>query len=88
MKYFARIAELVGKREEELEVKDGLLLKDLISFLIKTYGKDLQEYLLDKETKDVKDLFRILINGEVSQIKNVKIENNSEIVIIPPVSGG
>ena len=82
------MAELVGKREEELEVEDGILLKDLISFLINTYGKNLQDYLLDKNTNETKDFFRILINGEVSQIKNVKIENDSEIVIIPPVSGG
>lgn len=88
MKYFARIAELIEKREEELEVKEGILLIDLISFLIDKYGENLENYLLNKKTKKIKDFFKILINGEISQIKDIKIQDNSEIVIIPPVSGG
>ncbi len=88
MKYFARIAELTGIREEILDVNESILLNDIISSLIEKYGNDLENYLIDKKTNKIKEFFRILINGKISEIENFKIENDSEIVIIPPVSGG
>ncbi|NHI94407.1 MAG: MoaD/ThiS family protein [Candidatus Lokiarchaeota archaeon] len=88
LKYFARIAELTGKKEEEFTFENDIFLQDLISFLISKYGDEFKSYLFDENSNEIKSFFKFIINGKLSEYKNVKISDNSEIIIIPPVSGG
>lgn len=88
LKYFARIAELTGKKEEQIVFKNKISLLDLLNFLISKYGSDLRDYLFEKNSNKVKTFFKFLINGKTFKYEEISIEDNSEVVIIPPVSGG
>ena len=88
LKYFARIAELTGKKEEDLLFKNVVSLPDLLNFLISQYGTELRDYLFEENSHKVKSIFKFLINGKTFKFENIVIEDNSEVVIIPPVSGG
>ena len=88
LKYFARIAELTGKKEEDFVFENVLSLPDLLNFLISQYGSNLQDYLFEENSQKVKSIFKFLINGKTFKFENIVIEDNSEVVIIPPVSGG
>ncbi|MHA1786091.1 MAG: MoaD/ThiS family protein [Candidatus Helarchaeota archaeon] len=88
LKYFAQMAEITNKREEELKFQDGMTLKELISFLVQKYGNNLKNYLLENGTDNVKNFFKILINGKLMDFQDILLTKDSEVVIIPPVSGG
>jgi len=88
LKYFARIAELTGKKEEQIVFKNQISLLDLLNFLISKYGPELRDYLFEENSNKIKTFFKFLINGKTFKFEDVAIKDNSEIVIIPPVSGG
>ncbi len=78
--YFARISEELCKDEEVLIVKKKLRIMDVINILKK---KDKKYCLVFKKLSNIK----FAINCEYAT-KNDFVENNDELAIFPPVTGG
>lgn len=76
IRYFASIREILRIDEEEIEIKDGATVMDLISEL-----KQRHEFL------STKNQLLIAVNGSFAQPSTV-IKPGEEVALFPPVSGG
>ena len=79
IKYFAWIRELTKNNEEYLDSNEIQNLKELKKFLSTKY-QDLQKHF-DQE------ILRFAVNQEYV-VENIDLDENDEIAVFPPVSGG
>jgi molybdopterin converting factor subunit 1 len=80
IKYFAWIKNITNTDTEEISSNNIIDIESLKVYLCKKYPK-LEDHLLNDQ------LIRISVNLEYVQ-DNIKLTNNDEIAIFPPVSGG
>lgn len=76
VRYFASIREVLRIDEEEIEIKDGATVEELIFEL-----KQRHDFLSTKEQ------LLIAVNGSFAQPSKV-IKPGEEVALFPPVSGG
>ena len=79
IKYFAWIKEITRNDEEELNSSEIDNLENLKSFLVAKYP-DLIKYFN-------KEVLRFAVNQEYV-LENIKLNQEDEIALFPPVSGG
>ncbi len=90
VKYFAALREIVGKREDLLELDADLTVENLLKILSNKYGREFQDYIYDKEDR-IRENLQFLVDGKsISTAKGIrtKLHDSSQFVIIPPVGGG
>ena len=78
--YFARLAETLGLKSEQIDVTDCSTVNDLVD-LLRTRGEPYQS-AFDGETRVL-----VAVNQEMSE-PGAEIGNNDEIAFFPPVTGG
>ena len=78
--YFAWLKNKTGKSKEYIKDKKIKDVNSLLNLISKKYPS-LREYI------NKKDILRIAINLKYTT-KNKKLNDNDEIAIFPPVSGG
>ncbi len=93
VRFFTSLRELVGKKDETLELPDiqKITLDELLSQLSSKHGKGFAEYVYDEKTGEVKKFFQFLINGKsFSSLNGFKTElkDGDVLAILPPVGGG
>jgi molybdopterin synthase sulfur carrier subunit len=89
VKFLATLYELTGVLKTEVEVPDGLTIRELIDVLARKYAK-LREELLD-EGGNLKPMYNILVNGRAVEWLNgldTRLKDGDEVVFIPPAAGG
>jgi len=77
---------LTGVEEEEITIKDGTTVKDLLKKISVIHDHKLYEQLLEEETT-LKNGVLIIINGKVIQDVNSKLRDG-DIIIITIAHGG
>ncbi|HEV8573352.1 MAG TPA: molybdopterin converting factor subunit 1 [Dehalococcoidia bacterium] len=77
VRLFARLSELAGTRETEVELGEGLTAGDVYALLCRLYPQ------LD----GLGDALRFAVNGEYVE-RGHTVSDNDEVALIPPVSGG
>ncbi len=91
VKYLGVIRSKLGKTEEEVEVKEGASISDLLIKLAKTYGENLKS-LFDEDEKNVLDPSYIAtINGVlIGRLQGMKtrLKENDRISLMTLISGG
>jgi len=91
VQYFAAVRELVGLREETLELADGSTVSVLIDGLVKRHGRRFSEFLYAAGTGNLRPSIQLLIGDmSVSSTKGLSTVLSDGVVfaIIPPVGGG
>jgi len=89
IKYFAIFREITNKREEELDVKEGATIKELLETLSERYGKRFKDLVFNGDV--VSDRLLMLVDGVNIHSLNgleTKLSENATFVILPPVGGG
>jgi len=84
VRYFARYRSLVGKGEEELEVPEGITVKELIDILKERYPILKNEVFAEED--DLADV-NVSRNGRYVRFDEV-LEDGDVVALFPPVSGG
>ena len=79
IKYFAWIKDITNLEEEEINLNQAKNLDELKTYIIKKYP-DLKKHM-------IKEILRFAINQEYA-VDNTNLNNEDEIAIFPPVSGG
>ena len=79
IKYFAWIKDITNLEEEEINLNEAKNLDELKTYIIKKYP-DLKKHM-------IKEILRFAINKEYAVI-NTNLNEEDEIAIFPPVSGG
>ena len=90
IRYLSVIRDITGTREEVIEVDNGVTIKDVLKILSKKYGKTFEKMI--RSGRDIRGLQIIFfIDGKnITNLEGFKttVQNQSELVIIPPVAGG
>jgi molybdopterin synthase sulfur carrier subunit len=90
VKFFTTLREIVGKKEEQIQLSDCATLEALLKQLSKKYGEDFGDYVYDELGK-IRGHLQFLINGKSTSTDHrmkTKLRENDEIAILPPVGGG
>ncbi len=91
IRYFASLREITGKREEELELKGGVSVEELLQHLSNKYGDRFREYVFKNKLDKPRENLQFLVNGKSITTMNgikTKIHGDCQFAIIPPVGGG
>jgi molybdopterin converting factor subunit 1 len=77
VRLFARLSELAGTRDVEVEVGEGLSARDVYSLLCTRYPA----------LAGLNGTVRYAVNGEYADASRL-VGEGDEVALIPPVSGG
>lgn len=90
IRYLSVIREITGTREEVIEIENSATIEDILKTLSKKYGKAFNRMI--RSGRDIRGLQIIyFIDGKnIANLDGFKtpVQNESELVIIPPVAGG
>ena len=84
VRYFARYRSLIGKSEEELEVPDGITVRELIEILRERHPILKTEVFAEDD--DLADV-NVSRNGRYVRFDEV-LRDGDTVAVFPPVSGG
>jgi len=90
VKFFTTLREIVGKKEEQIELSRSVTVEALLRQLSKTYGKEFEDYVYD-ELGNIRGHLQFLVNGNsVTALKGfkTKLREGDQLAILPPVGGG
>jgi molybdopterin converting factor subunit 1 len=77
VRLFARLSELAGTREAEVEMGEGLTASEVYQALCGRYPA----------LKELNGSIRYAVNGEYTEPRS-PVGDGDEVALIPPVSGG
>ena len=77
VKFFAVCHQMFGRREEEMELADGAIVKDILQRLEKEQSQFAEYY----------EVIQISVNWEYAH-ENTPLKDGDEVALIPPVTGG
>ncbi|BDR91332.1 MoaD/ThiS family protein [Vulcanisaeta souniana] len=90
VKFLASLYDITKVLKTELNVPDGITVKDLIVIIDKSVSPNFSKVILDDNSK-LKDQYVILVNGRSVDFLNglsTKLSNGDEVVFLPPAGGG
>jgi molybdopterin synthase sulfur carrier subunit len=90
VKFFGDLYEIVGTFRVELEIPTGLTVRELVDLISHTFNPKFAEAVLDKDGK-LKGEYVVLINGKAIEWLDglsTKLNDNDEVVFLPPAEGG
>ncbi len=91
VRFFATVRELVGLREETLDLPQGGTVQNLLDLLVKMHGKQFREYIYDSKGDDLRRSIQILVGDKpISALSgpSTVLTDGCVLAIIPPVGGG
>ena len=89
--FFAAARELVGLREETLELPGGGTVRNLLDLLVEKHGQGLRNYLYDSKGVELRRSLQILVGDKPTSVLNgleTVLTDGCVLAIIPPVGGG
>jgi len=89
--YFASARELVGTKEETVELGDNSTVKFLLDSLVKIHGERLRDYLYDHKTGQLRPSIQFMIGDKLVSMTggmSTVLPDGVVFAIIPPVGGG
>lgn len=90
VKYFARIHEITGKREEIVPIDGRMTVQDFLTKLFSTYGDNFKDSVVDRNGR-LRNNIGILVNASPVRkdaIDKVYVKDSDVFVILPPIAGG
>jgi len=88
--YFGVVREIVGKREETVEVPSSIALLGLLKILTVKYGSNLAAYLFELNSLTPRPIHLYLVNGKAytaGETTAVTLREGSVVSIIPTQGG-
>jgi MoaD family protein len=83
------LAEVIGRNELEIEFA-GETVRDMIEYLVTTYGRKAQQALYD-ENGEFDLLIQVLINGEqwvTQDLLDTTLKDGDDVIILIMMAGG
>ncbi|MCW3980018.1 MAG: MoaD/ThiS family protein [Candidatus Bathyarchaeota archaeon] len=91
VEYLGFIKNMVNKRFQELELREGTTLHELLGKLSDLYGAPFKKNVFEPGQKDVKYGFVVTINGVLmGQLKGVdtRLSEDDHVILMSLMSGG
>jgi MoaD family protein len=89
--YLGLVRTYTNKNQEEVELKDGAPLSELLDKLAASFGTQFSNDIYAIGARDVKPMFTVMVNGIViGQLGGVdtKLKSGDEIILMPLMTGG
>jgi molybdopterin synthase sulfur carrier subunit len=90
VKFFTTLREIIGKKEEQIELSRPVTVEALLKQLSKTYGNEFVDYVFD-ELGNVRGHLQFLVNGKSITTMHgfkTKLNDGDQVAVLPPVGGG
>jgi molybdopterin synthase sulfur carrier subunit len=90
VKFFTTLREIIGKKEEQIQLVRPISVEALLKQLSKKCGKEFTDYVYD-ELGNVRGHLQFLVNGNsITSLQGfkTKLKEGDQIAILPPVGGG
>jgi molybdopterin converting factor small subunit len=88
VKFVGRAREILGAREEILEVKPVTTVLEILRMLTAKHGNQLREYLFEPDSNNPRQYLRFLLNGQAVSASDAIAADDSVILVFPPIGGG
>ncbi len=91
VEYLGFIKNMLNKRIEEFELKEGTALRELLGKLSDSYGKPFKKEVFERGQGDLKYGFVATVNGVlVGQLDGVKtqLKDGDRVILMSLMSGG
>lgn len=91
VEYLGFIRNMLSKKNEELELREGTRLKELLDSLSERYGAEFKKQVYESGQKDVKYGFVVTVNGVLmDQLNGVEtqLKNGDHVILMSLMSGG
>ena len=89
--YLGLVKTYTNKSQDEIELKDGASLSELLNKLAAEFGKQFTQDIYEPGAKDVKTMFTVMVNGIVmGQLNGVdtKLKDGDNVILMPLMTGG
>ena len=88
LRYTSQLATAAGTSEEDIEVADGVGLLELLGNLSREHGPEFSKFVVNDDGNPVPTLV-VAVNGtQVDLRDDLSLEDESEVILITPMSGG
>ena len=88
LRYTSQLATAAGTSEEDIEVADGIGLVELLGNLSREHGPEFSKFVVNDDGNPVPTLV-VAVNGtQVDLRDDLSLEDESEVILITPMSGG
>jgi len=91
VKFFTTLREILGRKEDLVELADNSTIEDLLKNLSQKHGAKFIDYVYDKKTNRPKAHLQFLVDsvsiGTLQGLKT-KLKDGNIVAIVPPVGGG
>jgi MoaD family protein len=93
VRFFTRLREIVGKKEEKLDFSEArnVTVDIILRRLGEEYGKTFIDYVYEKKGGEARGFLQFLVNGKsAATLKGLQTElqDGDVLAILPPVGGG
>jgi MoaD family protein len=85
------LKEILGKREFEISLPEGSTVRNLISWMIKTWGDKLSPHLFYPASDRLLPHIRLMVNGrDIGFLNGMEtiLQDRDEFLMVPLVAGG
>lgn len=85
------LKEVIGQRELEISLKEGKTVKDLVDWMVETWGEKLSVHLFQPGTDQLLPHIRLMVNGRDIKFLNgmeTAFQDGDEFLMLPLVAGG
>jgi molybdopterin synthase sulfur carrier subunit len=85
------LKKILGQREFEVSIQEGSTVKDLLSWMIQTWGDKLSPHLFHPGSDRLLPQIRLLVNGRDIQFLNgleTVLHDGDEFSMLPILTGG
>jgi len=89
VRFLGSVNEVVGKKEEDVEIEKGATLKDLVDLLVAKHGLSFRDSIEDKDLSIPKVAYTV--NGTsifALEGMKTKLPDGAKVTIIPQYAGG
>ena len=89
--YLGLVKSYTGKTQDEINLNQDASLSDLLNKLAADFGKQFTAEIYQPNTKELKPMFTIMINGIImGQLNGVdtKLKDDDTVILMPLMTGG
>ena len=89
--YLGLVKAYTNKSQDEIDLKGGASLMDLLNKLAAEFGKQFTQEIYEPGAKDVKPMFAVMVNGIVTGQLNgldTRLKEGDNVILMPLMTGG
>jgi hypothetical protein len=88
LKAVGDLREYFGREPQEIELREGAVLGDLLDSIDDRWGRLLPPYMWDAQRQRFRGAIYFLLGGQVEQDLSTCLDDGREVVVLRALSGG